>query len=236
MKIQPILLLLILGLAACGPSKNEKALEQPKIRPTESDGQWNPVTGDPRAPMPPVIPQTVIDPKDWKTTVLEIIPFGSAHSSPDEIAAFRKEVAELSSNDASRSMSKMMASRTPEGMREMMRMLTEYEQKIPDTLPSQVELDALAMAVNKGTMTLPPNHWKVSFRKAVELAAALVMYGVPEAAASAESFRRNLHMKWAQIPQAQLYLKSLDMEIKHAYADVAAGIMPWQERKFTKIK
>ena len=236
MNLQFIFIAMLFLLSACDPSNDNATPTQAHLPAPQAKVLVPTSADDPRAPLPPFHPEPIIDPNDWKMTIIERIPFGSTHSSSDEITTFNKGIADLSANDAMRSMRKLMASRTPEGMQVMMRLLSEYEQKIPTTLPSQSELDALEMSVTGGSIVLPLNHWMVSFGKAVELASALVRYGVPEATTRAESFRKSLHEKWDQFPQAKLYLKSLDMEMKHAYADVEAGIMPWQERKFTKIE
>jgi hypothetical protein len=214
---------------SCG---REEKLAAP-IQRTEPSAKVQPVV--PQTALPPP-PSPAVDPVPETQTIkiVERINFGAKHSNPDEIAAFARKVNSLSSNEAAQVMRKLMADRTPEGANEMMRLLSEFEMLIPNVLPPQNEVDTMEKAINLGQKKLPLDHWKVSFRKAVELSVTLVMYGYPTATERAELFRKRLHNKWDNVPQAKIYLNSMDWEFRHAYQSLKEGTAPWQERVFSK--
>lgn len=119
-------------------------------------------------------------------------------------------------------------------MNAMIELLRDYEAQLPDAPPSKEDFMAAVNSLRTDRNSLNQDHFYVCFKMAQVVAVELIHFDVPEACEAAEGFRSRIKQKWQGGGEVDAYLKALDSEFKHAYADVKQGIMPWQERQFSE--
>ncbi|MBL9133501.1 MAG: hypothetical protein JNG86_19980, partial [Verrucomicrobiaceae bacterium] len=179
MKTNLLLSILVTALlASCGRSQKTDTAA-PDRTPPDKVGKVPAEEPPISQPLPPSnLPIQWATSPNAKMTIIERIPFGSAHSTKEEVEEFVKGMDNPNLYHAIISVQPMMGKRTPEGMKAMMQLLKEQLDQLPVTAPSSQEFEAAEKSLGQSIEASRNKHFLTTFRKAQKLAACLVGYGV----------------------------------------------------------